>query len=256
VRLLFDQNLSRLLVGRFVEEFPDSVHVTDVGLDRATDREVWDFARARDYVITSKDSDFRQLAFLFGPPPKVVWLRVGNASTDVIASVLRMSISLIVEFAAAAVAIRRSQSVRRLRSAQPDHPRHPRRAPGPNRRHLDRQLPAGTSSRPGGVHQRPRRHHQPRRPNGRRSHSVSSQRSTSASAAVTAASSSADIARCLDCAASAAAQNCSRLSASRASTRVCSSDAPGRPRARRRSRLASLRRRRSATMAGRETLRR
>jgi predicted nuclease of predicted toxin-antitoxin system len=100
VRLLFDQNLSRLLVGRFAQEFPDSVHVTDVGLDRATDREVWDFARGRDYVIVSKDSDFRQLAFLFGPPPKVVWLRVGNASTDAIASVLRMSISLIVEFAA------------------------------------------------------------------------------------------------------------------------------------------------------------
>ena len=79
MRLLFDQNLSRLLVGRFAEEFPDSVHVTDVGLDRATDREVWDFARAGGYVIVSKDSDFRQLAFLFGPPPKVVWLRVGNA---------------------------------------------------------------------------------------------------------------------------------------------------------------------------------
>ena len=81
MKLLFDQNLSRLLVGRFAEEFPDSVHVTDVGLDRATDREVWEFARAGGYVIVSKDSDFRQLAFLFGPPPKVVWLRVGNAST-------------------------------------------------------------------------------------------------------------------------------------------------------------------------------
>jgi predicted nuclease of predicted toxin-antitoxin system len=76
VKLLFDQNLSRLLVGRFAEEFPDSRHVTEVGLDRATDREVWEFARAGGYVIVSKDSDFRQLAFLFGPPPKVVWLRV------------------------------------------------------------------------------------------------------------------------------------------------------------------------------------
>ena len=100
MRLLFDQNLSRSLVGRFAEEFPDSVHVTDVGLDRATDREVWDFARARGYVIVSKDSDFRQLAFLFGPPPKVVWLRVGNASTDVIVSLLRDSIDVVEAFAA------------------------------------------------------------------------------------------------------------------------------------------------------------
>ena len=100
MKLLFDQNLSRLLVGRFAEEFPDTVHVTDVGLDRATDREVWEFARAGGYVIVSKDSDFRQLAFLFGPPPKVVWLRVGNASTAVITSLLRTSIELVNEFAA------------------------------------------------------------------------------------------------------------------------------------------------------------
>ena len=90
-----------MLVGRFAEEFPDSVHVTDVGLDRATDREVWEFARAGGYVIVSKDSDFRQLAFLFGPPPKVVWLRVGNASTSVIVSLLRDSIDVVEAFATA-----------------------------------------------------------------------------------------------------------------------------------------------------------
>ena len=100
MRLLFDQNLSRLLVGRFAEDFPESVHVTDVGLDRATDRAVWDFARALGYVIVSKDADFRQLAFLFGPPPKVVWLRVENASTSVIVSLLRESIDVVEAFAA------------------------------------------------------------------------------------------------------------------------------------------------------------
>jgi predicted nuclease of predicted toxin-antitoxin system len=100
VKLLFDQNLPRLLVGRFAEEFPDSGHVTEVGLDRATDREVWEFARAGGYVIVSKDSDFRQLAFLFGPPPKVVWLRVGNASSRVIASLLRNCIDVVEPFAA------------------------------------------------------------------------------------------------------------------------------------------------------------
>jgi hypothetical protein len=32
--------------------------------DTATDREVWDHAAEHGYVIASKDSDFRQLAFL------------------------------------------------------------------------------------------------------------------------------------------------------------------------------------------------
>lgn len=81
MKLLFDQNLSHKLVDRVLADFPDSTHVTAVGLDTATDQQVWEFARAHGYAIISKDSDFRQLAFLHGPPPKVIWLRVGNVST-------------------------------------------------------------------------------------------------------------------------------------------------------------------------------
>ena len=40
-------------------------------------------------MIVSKDSDFRQLAFLLGPPPKAIWLRLGNASTVDIYNALR-----------------------------------------------------------------------------------------------------------------------------------------------------------------------
>jgi predicted nuclease of predicted toxin-antitoxin system len=32
------------------------------------------------YVILTKDSDFEQRSFLYGAPPKVVWLRAGNTS--------------------------------------------------------------------------------------------------------------------------------------------------------------------------------
>ena len=81
MRLLVDQNLSRNLVGKLQDAFPESRHVTALDLATASDREIWEFAREHEYMIVSKDSDFRQLAFLYGPPPKVVWLRVGNAST-------------------------------------------------------------------------------------------------------------------------------------------------------------------------------
>jgi predicted nuclease of predicted toxin-antitoxin system len=46
----------------------------------------------------SKDTDFRQLAFLYGPPPKVIWLRVGNVSTAVIEDLLRASVTVIALF--------------------------------------------------------------------------------------------------------------------------------------------------------------
>jgi len=32
------------------------------------------------FVIVSKDSDFQQRSLLYGNPPKVVWIRLGNSS--------------------------------------------------------------------------------------------------------------------------------------------------------------------------------
>lgn len=81
MRLLFDQNLSRRLVRLLDAEFPGSRHVSDLGLETATDQAIWDYAADHGYAIVSKDSDFRQLAFLHGPPPKAIWVRLGNAST-------------------------------------------------------------------------------------------------------------------------------------------------------------------------------
>ncbi len=98
MKLLFDQNLSRHLVARLSDDFPDSTHVMELGLDTASDNEIWDYPGQHGYTIASKDSDFRQLAFLLGPPPKAVWLRLGNATTNGIAHVLRERRDLIAEF--------------------------------------------------------------------------------------------------------------------------------------------------------------
>jgi predicted nuclease of predicted toxin-antitoxin system len=84
VKLLLDQNLSRNLVGRLLGPYPETTHVALLGLAMANDREVWEYARDHGHVLVSKDSDFRQLAFMYGPPPKVIWLRVGNASTAMV----------------------------------------------------------------------------------------------------------------------------------------------------------------------------
>ena len=100
MKLLLDQNVSRLLVGELALSFPESSHVANLGLGSATDREIWTYAGAHDYLIVSKDSDFRQLAFLLGPPPKAVWLRVGNCSTSAIAGLLRLNAGVIARFAA------------------------------------------------------------------------------------------------------------------------------------------------------------
>lgn len=100
MKLLVDENLSRRLVTTLAESFPGSTHVTAVGLDQATDRAIWDYARSYDFVIVSKDSDFNDLAFMHGPPPKVIWVRVGNASTSAIAALLDAAVDTLTAFAA------------------------------------------------------------------------------------------------------------------------------------------------------------
>ena len=100
MKLLFDQNLSHRLVSQLATEFPGSVHVRDVGLGASSDADVWAHARSGGFLIVSKDSDFQQRALLYGQPPKVVWLRLGNCSTAVIVALLRSRWSDIVAFEA------------------------------------------------------------------------------------------------------------------------------------------------------------
>jgi predicted nuclease of predicted toxin-antitoxin system len=89
LKLLFDQNLSPRLVATLADLYPGSLHVREAGLREADDSVVWHYAREQGLTIVSKDSDFHQLSFVHGHPPKVVWLRVGNGPTTAIAALLR-----------------------------------------------------------------------------------------------------------------------------------------------------------------------
>ncbi len=99
MKFLFHQNLSTHLVEHRRDAVPASVHVGLVGLGASTDSEVWEYDRDHGHMIVSKDSDFRQLAFLYGTPPKVAWLRVENASTITIVEVLLDHLEAIEHFA-------------------------------------------------------------------------------------------------------------------------------------------------------------
>ena len=86
--LLFDQNLSRRLPALLAAEFPGSEQVLLAGLATADDRTVWNYAAARGLAIVSKDDDFAQISAVLGPPPKVIWLRVGNGPTRAVVSLI------------------------------------------------------------------------------------------------------------------------------------------------------------------------
>jgi predicted nuclease of predicted toxin-antitoxin system len=81
VKLLLDQNVSHRLCDHLADLGVTIVHVRNVGLEAADDSRVWDYAGEHGFMVVSKDSDFNHRAFLYGPPPKVVWIRRGNCWT-------------------------------------------------------------------------------------------------------------------------------------------------------------------------------
>jgi predicted nuclease of predicted toxin-antitoxin system len=55
----------------------------------ASDGAIWQHAQEHEFIIVSKDEDFRHLSVYHGPPPKVIWIRLGNCSTADIIRLLR-----------------------------------------------------------------------------------------------------------------------------------------------------------------------
>jgi predicted nuclease of predicted toxin-antitoxin system len=87
--LLFDENLAARLAQALADDYPGSSHVVSAGLAGASDFAIWQYARDHRLVLITKDEDFQRLSVLFGPPPKVIWLRIGNCATDDVIRLLR-----------------------------------------------------------------------------------------------------------------------------------------------------------------------
>ena len=98
MKLLLDENLSRKLLPRIGDLFPEPAHLAEVGLLQATDWAIWEYAKANQLCIVSADSDFYELATTLGPPPKVIWLKGCDYPTDVAEELLRGQAIRIPEF--------------------------------------------------------------------------------------------------------------------------------------------------------------
>jgi predicted nuclease of predicted toxin-antitoxin system len=82
VKCFVDGNLPPRLCSWLASRGHEAEHLFDRNLLRATDSEIWDVAKSENRVIFSKDVDFYDRALLFGSPPQVVHIAVGNCSND------------------------------------------------------------------------------------------------------------------------------------------------------------------------------
>ena len=98
MKLLLDQNLSPRLIRLLRDSFPDSAHVSEMDLSEADDRRIWQYAREKDYLIVTRDSDFMELSMMLGAPPKVIWIRRGNCPTLDVLEILQSGLDAIQSF--------------------------------------------------------------------------------------------------------------------------------------------------------------
>jgi len=85
LKLLIDENISwrikRLLANWSV--LPANEIQTK---GKISDAIIWKYAKDHDYQLVTFDEDFVELQNLYGYPPKIIWLRMGNVSTQDIAN--------------------------------------------------------------------------------------------------------------------------------------------------------------------------
>lgn len=88
MKLLLDENLSRRLLPFLQHDYPGSNQVVLLGMESASDREVWQKAKDDDYVILTRDADFQELSLVWGQPPKVIRLKTLNQSRSATLKIL------------------------------------------------------------------------------------------------------------------------------------------------------------------------
>ncbi len=88
--LWLDAQLSPALASGIMVQWPhiQAVPVRELGLRDAEDRDIFAQAKTARAVVMTKDRDFLALLFNQGPPPQVIWLRVGNSSIMALQAVL------------------------------------------------------------------------------------------------------------------------------------------------------------------------
>ena len=86
----------------------------DIGLREADDADVFAALRHEGEVVFTKDEDFIDIVTRLGPPPQVLWLRVGNCGNDDLRSFLGIGLPGALE------ALRRGDPVVELRRIRPE----------------------------------------------------------------------------------------------------------------------------------------
>lgn len=89
MKLLFDQNISYKIVKKLSDIYPEAKQVRELGIEGFTDREIWEYAKQENFMIVTFDADSYHFSLIWNHPPKIIWIRSINQTTEVIEILLR-----------------------------------------------------------------------------------------------------------------------------------------------------------------------
>ncbi|MEE9339490.1 MAG: DUF5615 family PIN-like protein [Methylococcaceae bacterium] len=88
MKLLLDENLSRRVIPFIQDSYPSSTQIALIGLEQTNDIIIRQYAIDNDFIIVTKDADFYEMSVIYGQPPKLIWLKMGNQSKSTTIKVL------------------------------------------------------------------------------------------------------------------------------------------------------------------------
>jgi len=98
LKLLIDENLPPRLTSDLADLFPESVHVSMIGLGSTPDGVIWEYAKDHGFAFLTEDKDFANLSLAWGAPPKVILLLIGNCSATELSRMIRNNADRISDF--------------------------------------------------------------------------------------------------------------------------------------------------------------
>ena len=83
-KFIVDAQLPPALARFLSSQGEDVTHVVDLDMMASSDSAIWDLAMSNNLVIITKDEDFQIRASVSSISPKIIWVRIGNASKKAI----------------------------------------------------------------------------------------------------------------------------------------------------------------------------
>ncbi|MGE9266594.1 MAG: DUF5615 family PIN-like protein [Verrucomicrobiales bacterium] len=81
MQILVDAQLPPALARFLCDQGHEASHVIDLGMEAATDDQIWHYAIKNELIIMTKDEDFPHRYHQNSlSAPTIIWLRIGNVS--------------------------------------------------------------------------------------------------------------------------------------------------------------------------------